>query len=313
MADKTDDQKPGFIKRLVEKYKKLLAPEVAEPKPAVTAVAEAAPPRPLVWLLQFMQICIPEVISKRADSYEEARQFLARSDEENLKLCGEKKQLIDHSFDQIAYYSFWGTIGMLLLGGISVMSGGPIMIFVLLAGLSGSTSFSFDRLARQVHLKEIEFKRQSMAEECDDRLNEYAYLLTGAVEYINAQIEIWNMRAAYLVANLTEATEKDRQRCAELHAIQQDFLESISRLTHFYELRQKEKNLKARGIQLDRLHSKLDEHLADLKPIVPKIATDPLMLEAIKEMEEVLGTNTAAEPAEAEDVTKEEKEKLDSD
>lgn len=315
MTDKNNAEKPGWLSRL----KKLLNQEdppieieiETEVKNETKEITETKPVQPPLeeWRYEFLSLWIPDHIANRAKSYAEAQKFLARTDEENLSICEKKKQNIDHRFDDIAVWSFYGSISAICLGGLSLMFGGPVMFYAIVFGLGAGSSYAFDRLAHQVHLAEMEFNRQSMTEECDDRLNQYAYLLVDAVQYINAQIELWNMRVNYLLQKLAEPTEQDSQRCLELRAIHQDFSERIRRLNHCFALRQKEKNLATSGVELDRLHSRLEEHLADLKPIVPKISTDPLMLEAIQEMNAIFEEKPESEPEnESVEITVEEDE-----
>ncbi len=297
MSDKDKDNWPDLINIIHKLFKsKNIKPK---PEPETKALVETKPPAETIdtWQYYLMSIQIPAAILARAASYNEAQEFLARTNLANLRLCEKNQQFINHPYDKTAYASFWGSIVALTFSGLFGILGGPFAFLAVIGGLSAATSYLFGRAAHDIHLKEMEFKRQSDTEECEDKLNAYASLSVGAIEYINAQIEIWNMRVGYLTKNLGEPTDKDRQNCIELRAIQTDFIKRVQRLTHFYELRQKEKNLAIKGIEMGRLHSKLDEHLADLEPIVPQISTDPLMLEAIKEMNAVFEQRPAPEPA----------------
>ncbi len=301
MAETKNGDWPSLTKAIKGAVKKWLTdPNKVEKNALVKSPDEPSETKPNQkpldeWRYRFSYLCLPEEITKRAASYEEKQKFLARSDEENLEIYQDKKQVTEHRFDKISEYSFWGAIISIGVGGLCVWIGLSPMFWAGLCGLGAGSAFIFDRLAHQVHLKEMEVERQSALEECEDKLNEYAYLLVGAVSYINAQIQLWNMRLNYLIQNLAEPTDKDILRCTELKATHQDFEQHIKRLEHFFYLRQCEKNFLGQGIELDRLHSGLNEHLDDLKPIVPKIATDPLMLEAIKDMEAIFTENSEQE------------------
>ena len=172
------------------------------------------------------------------------------------------------------------------------------MFWALIAGLGVGSKYFCEKLAYHEHMAEMAIERQSSLEECEDALNKYAFLLVDAVKYINAQISLWNLRYSYLNNELAEPTDQDRLRCKQISAIRHDFEKSIKRLEHLYYLKGLEKIFSEQGVELDRLHSGLNEHLNDLTPIVPKIATDPLMLEAIRDAEAIFAENSEQELSE---------------
>lgn len=269
----------------------------------ITALKKTAADQPAQkpideWQSLLDTLWLPGEIRKKAASYTESQKFLTCSNEKNLALCQKEKKFVDHHFDQAAQYSFWGTIVSLTIGGLCVSIGLSPLFWGILAGLGAGSKYTFERLAYQAHLKEMEFKRQSAIEECEDKLNEYAYLLADAVKYINAQIHLWNLRHAYLINRLAEPTDQDQKHYQELKNIHQDFEQRIKRLEHLFNLQAWEKSFKQDGLDVEQLHSRLNEHLADLKPIVPKISTDPLMLEAIQELNAVFEEKPATESVE---------------
>src|SRR3989338_3470476 len=103
MADKKEPQGPGFFDRI----KKIFGPKNDESPPETKAIAPVKP-RSIFddWQQRFDTLYVPEEIRSRAKSYGERQQFLARSDEENLAICQEKRQFVDQKFDKMTVWSF---------------------------------------------------------------------------------------------------------------------------------------------------------------------------------------------------------------
>src|SRR3989344_7670116 len=128
MADKTANKR-GFGQRFKGVFKKWLTDPNATPKTELAKIPDETTETSLVhqpldeWQHRFDTLYIPEEIRKRATSYEQRQQFLTHTDEENLEICQDKKQFINHRYDKAAQHSFWGVLISLSVGGLCVWVG----------------------------------------------------------------------------------------------------------------------------------------------------------------------------------------------
>src|SRR3989344_3436457 len=136
---------------------------------------------------------LPEEITRRAASYEEAQKLLSQDDTKNIYERIKNNQMVENRFDNYASYTFVGALGAILMGGVSLwLDGAGFFFWSIFFGLNTGATAILHKLAHRAHKQEMLLTRQLAEEEIEDKLNTYAFLLVDATNYINAQIELWN-------------------------------------------------------------------------------------------------------------------------
>src|SRR3989344_64882 len=189
---------------------------------------------------------LPEEITKRALSYIESQELLEQDDVKNICERLKNNQIMENRFDNLAGYTFIGALGSVLMGGLSIwLDGFGIFFWSILFGLNVSATAVLHKLSHRAYKQEMVLIREAAREEIEDKLNNYSFLLVGVTDFINAQIELWNLRVCYLNEQLAEPTAADRKRYLELRDTKNDFFKRIQRLKHLYKFKEAEERMAA--------------------------------------------------------------------